>query len=172
MNEWKRLLPPVVGPSAAHSDRQLDRAPWASNPLSRGIVTRKRTGLDLAEFLALAGKGQYGKRRTKAQMLAPKNAHRKAAARPEKRNDSRAALGPNPGPFSGPDSGPDSGAGFRPLLIIHIVGRNPAPESGPESGPQNGTAFGTILRQSRDQGRCTCNSISRPKTSHFVIQCG
>ena len=143
MNEWKRLLPPVVGPSAAHSDRQLDRAPWASNPLSRGIVTRKRTGLDLAEFLALAGKGQYGKRRTKAQMLAPKNAHRKAAARPEKRNDSRAALGPNPGPFSGPDS-----------------------------GPQNGTAFGTILRQSRDQGRCTCNSISRPKTSHFVIQCG
>ena len=161
MNEWKGLPQPVVGPLVAHLDRKLDKAPKANEPLSRDVVARKRTSLDLVDFLALVGKGRHGKRRAKAQALAQKRTSR-GCGEARKTTTREPPLGPNPGPFSGPDSGPDSGAGFRPLIIIHLVGRNPAPESGPESGPQNGTAFGAFLGQFREQGA--------PLQSNFLAQ--
>ena len=165
------LPQPVVGPSMARLDRKLDRAPKANEPLSRDVVARKRTSLDLANFLALLGKGRYGERRAKAQALAQKRTSR-GCGETKKTTTREPPLWPNPGPFSGPDSGPDFGAGFRPHIIIHLVGRNPAPKSGPESGPQNGAAFGTFLSKFPKQGWRHCNPISWPRKGYFAIQCG
>ena len=122
MNEWKGLPQPVVGPLVAHLDRKLDKAPKANEPLSRDVVARKRTSLDLVDFLALVGKGRHGKRRAKAQALAQKRTSR-GCGEARKTTTREPPLGPNPGPFSGPDS-----------------------------GPQNGTAFGAFLGQFREQG--------------------
>ena len=136
------LPQPVVGPSMARLDRKLDRAPKANEPLSRDVVARKRTSLDLANFLALLGKGRYGERRAKAQALAQKRTSR-GCGETKKTTTREPPLWPNPGPFSGP-----------------------------ESGPQNGAAFGTFLSKFPKQGWRHCNPISWPRKGYFAIQCG
>ena len=86
-NEWKRLPGPVAGPSAAHLDRTLEKAAKPSEPLSRGVVARRRKNLDLAGCPALGGTTERGAMASAGpkRKCSPKNAPQEAAARPEKR---------------------------------------------------------------------------------------